>query len=129
MTSVYADQLEHAERTVRLIPSGEVLIVDVLKGLKPGSSVQWQMVSFGTPADPDGNTLKLTKDDKSLTLDVLAPKSVEWKVLDSATPKTNGTRLIVVPACRRSRPLLPSRANCLLPFWQRPARAKIRCAR
>ena len=87
MTSAYAGQLEKAERTVKLLPTGQVLIGDKLTGLKPGSKVRWQMMSYGTPGETDGNELTLTKDGKSMVLNVLAPEAIEWKVLDSATPQ------------------------------------------
>jgi len=104
MSAVYEGQAGLAWRGVALLPTGEVLIQDRLKGLRPGSRVRWGMITPGETADMAGGRVELRQADRRLGLRILSPVQAEWRVLDSATPRhewdspNRGTRMMAFEA-------------------------------
>ncbi len=115
MSSVYAGQAGAVRRGVALLPSGAVLVQDELSGLKPGATVRWGMVTRGSGGEPGGMTLVLREGDASLELDLLAPASSRWQLVDTATPRNEwdspnpGTRMVAFEATA------PASASCASP--------------
>jgi hypothetical protein len=104
MSSVYQGQAESVRRGVRLLPTGEVLIRDELSGLKPNSRVRWGMITRGKTGSPQGAKLALHQDETTLSLSILEPSSMNWKIVDTANPRhewdspNRGTRMVAFEA-------------------------------
>ncbi len=101
---VYAGQAEAVYRGVALLPSGQVLIRDSLRGLIPGDRVRWGMVTRATMAGTTGAVVELTQDKQSLQLRLLAPADIVWNEVDTAQPRADwdspnpGTRMVAFEA-------------------------------
>ena len=87
LSEVYAGQASSVQRGVALLPSGEVLIQDELRGLRPGSRVRWGMLTPARPVEPGTATLTLHQGDAALTLSLLAPAKMAWQLVDTAAPR------------------------------------------
>jgi len=104
LAPVYPDQVESARRGVALLDGRHVLIVDELTGLEPGSRVRWGMITPGTPSETGRSDIKLSRGDARLTMTILAPESITWTTVDTATPRNEwdspnrGTRMIAFEA-------------------------------
>lgn len=87
LSSIYAKQVSQAVRGFALLPSGEVLIHDVLSGLKRDSSVRWGMVTRATAEGLGSTEAKLRQGDASLTLRIVQPANAVWEWIDTAKPQ------------------------------------------
>jgi hypothetical protein len=87
LAPVYREQVETAKRGVALIEGRNVLIQDELTGLRPGGVVRWGMVTPGSPGIVGKRSLKLTQGAARMTMSILAPENVTWKIVDIETPR------------------------------------------
>jgi hypothetical protein len=104
LTPVYAGQANGVRRGVALLPSGELLVQDLITGVKPGASVRWGMVTKAAVATPAAaaapGPLRLEQAGRTLDLQRLAPTDTAWRTFDTATPPNEwdspnpGTRMI-----------------------------------
>jgi hypothetical protein len=99
LSEVYEGQVETAERTVRLLPSGEVVLTDRLAGLAPGANVRWGMITPAEAGKPGEKEMLLKQDGDTLRLTIESPPEAVWKIIDTATPRNEwdspnrGTRM------------------------------------
>jgi hypothetical protein len=105
LSPVYRGQAGSVRRGMMLLPSREVLIQDELTGLRPGSRVRWGMITTGSPESGLGQSiLTLDKSAKRLTLTARSPTEIQWKEIDTATPRHEwdtpnpGTRMVAFEA-------------------------------
>lgn len=99
VSEVYADQAATARRGYRLLPGRQVLIQDEFTGLKPGSTLRWQMATRADVA-VEGATATLRQDGQALHAQVLAPTAA-FAVASAEPPADDfnapnpGVRLLV----------------------------------
>lgn len=86
LTSLFKGQAAQVHRGAALLDSGEALVQDHLQGVKPGTVVQWGMMTAARAEAPRGNRLVLRSGPKRLTLEILRPAGATWKVDDASTP-------------------------------------------
>ena len=104
MTAVYGGQADSLRRGVALLPSHEVLIQDELAGLKPGSRVQWGMITPGKPTGLSESNIVLRQGGEQLLLKLVSPRDGGWKQIDTSGPRHEwdspnpGTRMIAFEA-------------------------------
>jgi hypothetical protein len=104
LSEVYAGQAASVRRGVAMRPRGEVLIQDELRGLTPGRSVRWGMITPAEAGEPGDKTMELSQDGKRITLRLLSPVAAHWRIVDTATPREEwdspnpGTRMVAFEA-------------------------------
>lgn len=86
LSPVYAGQAERVWRACALLPSRTGVIQDRLKGVRAGAAVRWAMVTQATGCQTVGQDMVLTHSGKSLTVRVVHPAEVRWRVIDLAEP-------------------------------------------
>lgn len=87
LSPVYQGQADTVIRGIAMLPTGEVLIQDTLRGLKPGSSVRWGMITPGRIDSMTDDVLVLRQRARKLTLQRVSPSSSPWRTIDTATPR------------------------------------------
>jgi hypothetical protein len=99
MSTAYGGQAGSVRRGVALLPGGEVVIQDELRGLREGAVVRWGMVTRGE-VEFGGGRVHLRRGERRLSLNVLGVEGVEWKEVDTARPRKEwdspnpGTRMV-----------------------------------
>jgi len=85
LTPLYEGQAKSVTRSFRLSPDGKLSVSDKLKGLKPGSSLRWQICTRASAEPLDARKLKLQRDGRSLIVEALKPSSGRWSVVECST--------------------------------------------
>jgi hypothetical protein len=83
LSPVYTNA-QQVTRKGTLLPSGEFRLDDTLKGLKPGVSVRWGMVTKAQPDASRTGTLLLCEAGKRLSLTPVHDKTTVWKTFETA---------------------------------------------
>ena len=90
LTSLYAGT-ERVERTGSLVPGGGYIMDDTVVGVKPGTVVTWQMITYARVKENAENRIVLVQkgpdgDDVTLTLTISDRRAV-WDVRDVGAPQ------------------------------------------
>lgn len=87
LSAVYPKAGGHLRRGVALIGRSQVLVQDEWDGLNPGQSVAWSMMTAAsiTPGK-DGGAAVLTRDGRTLDVQILEPASARFSVRSAAPP-------------------------------------------
>lgn len=99
MSPVYAGQAEEIYRGIALLPSGQVLIQDWIRGARPGVPVRWGMVTRAEPDRLPGRELTLRSGPKHLRMEILG-SPYPWEEYPTAEPPNEwdspnpGTRML-----------------------------------
>jgi hypothetical protein len=83
LSPVYTNA-SHVLRTGTLLATGELRIDDTLKGLRPGATVRWGMVTKARPGLPAAGALTLREAGKQLRLTALHASNTVWKTYETA---------------------------------------------
>jgi hypothetical protein len=87
LDSCYPDQAKSWSRRFTFDRNGGVLVQDVLKGLKPTSKVDWQMITEAkAEIAPDGRSALLTLSKKKLSARIISSGEARF-VMKSAAPQ------------------------------------------
>lgn len=80
LSSLYANQVKRAVRTVAMIDRSSVIIQDEIETLATPTNVRWTLLTEATPRFiPSENAIELTKDGQKLRLVVTSPIDIELK--------------------------------------------------
>jgi hypothetical protein len=85
LTPVYTNASQ-VTRTGTLLATGEFCIDDTLKGLRPGATVRWGMVTKAAPDASRTGPLLLREAGKQLRLSPLHSPATVWKTYETAKP-------------------------------------------
>ena len=72
LTSVYENQISSAQRGVAIVDSKYVLVRDELRALGNKTTVRWILQTQATPEITSKNTIRLTKNGKSLSIKIVS---------------------------------------------------------
>jgi len=104
MTPLYQKQVAHAHRGFALLPGGNVLVRDQLRGLRPGAEVRWGMVTRADVGETGKPHLTLRENGKELALSIHDQDELHWQTIDISEPfeawdsPNSGTRMVVFTA-------------------------------
>jgi hypothetical protein len=111
LSSIYSGELESAKRGVAIVDQQFVVISDELIAANQPTTVRWTMMTTATP-ELSNNSIKLTKDGKTLVLKVNTSASVSMKTwptaptndYDAANPGTTlvGFELTLKPSQKQA---------------------------
>jgi hypothetical protein len=103
LTPVFAGQATAVHRGFKLLPGRRVLVQDELSGLKPGSTVRWQMTTRAEITCAD-TTATLRQDGRTLHAQLLAPAGAVFTTEPAEPPaddfnaKNPGAHLLIATA-------------------------------
>jgi hypothetical protein len=83
LTDAYRGQVTSALRGVAILHSREVVIRDELTGLKPGSRIQWGMITHAEVTGLLSNRVVLSQHEQKLSLAVVTETEGVWKAVDT----------------------------------------------
>jgi hypothetical protein len=85
LSPVYTNAAQAIRRGM-LLAGGEYRLTDTLRGLRPGATVRWGMVTRAQPDEPAGGTLLLRQAGRRLRLKALHDPAAAWRTYETATP-------------------------------------------
>jgi len=86
MTKAYGGQLEEAVRTVQLVGEGEVRFTDKVRATDEDRTVRWAMLTSAEVAIESPQRAVLTRNGKSVVLELGAPSNAQWQLYEAAKP-------------------------------------------
>ena len=87
LTPVYKGQASKIIRSGKILPSGEVQIIDNLEGLKPGAKVRWQMMTHATTELDNSPVIILKEKDHTLKLTLKHNSAARWQIINAEKPR------------------------------------------
>lgn len=86
LASTLGSSVKSAMRTIKVLSDNTLEVTDVIENSSSAATIRWTMQTPAVPETPNGNSIRLIKDDKKALLAVDSQKTVSMHIWDNNPP-------------------------------------------
>ena len=88
LSQIYKDQIKTSKRGIAIVDKSYVIVRDEIETLDKETTVRWTMLTPASVKITESNQAELTKDGKSLMLEVEGPQNIKMKTWSTDPPNS-----------------------------------------